>query len=156
MQGTHQRHVYKKPHTTLDSRQRVALPSVGDKILGQRQGGAVRVVREPSVLVKRTDPIEGEHMVFISAFCVRRKKVRLLVPPATARRTSKRSQCLTRYSMRRGEVLQMHFALRVGGMAACSAGGSTATFKKYATIEALQKPVQSTNSSWRKRILRHG
>ena len=46
----------------------------------------------------------------------------------------------------------MHFALRVGGMAACSAGGSTATFKKYATIEALQKPVQSTNSSWRKRI----
>ena len=58
-----------------------------------------------------------------------------------------RSQCLTRYSMRRGEVLQMHFALRVGGMAACSAGGSTATFKKYATIEALQKPVQSTNSS---------
>ena len=50
----------------------------------------------------------------------------------------------------------MHFALRVGGMAACSAGGSTATFKKYITIEALQKPVQSTNSSWRKRILRHG
>ena len=50
----------------------------------------------------------------------------------------------------------MHFALRVGGMAACSAGGSTATFKKYATIEALLKSVQSTNSSWRKRILRHG
>ena len=53
----------KKPHTMLDSRQEVALPSVGDKCLGQRQEGAARVVREPSVLVKRTDPFEEENMV---------------------------------------------------------------------------------------------
>ena len=52
-----------KPHTTLDSRQEEALPSVGDKCLGQRQEGAVRVVREPSVWVKRTDPCEEENMV---------------------------------------------------------------------------------------------
>ena len=53
----------KQPHTMVDSRQEEALPGVDDKFSGQRQEGALRVVREPSVLVKRTDPFEEENIV---------------------------------------------------------------------------------------------
>ena len=41
----------------------------------------------------------------------------------------------------------MHFALRVGGMAACSAGGSTATFKNYVKIEALQNRFKAPTAA---------
>ena len=50
-------------HTQCWTAAKRALPSVGDKVLGQRQGGAALVVREPSVLVKRTDPFDDENMV---------------------------------------------------------------------------------------------